>query len=858
MEILMETFVETFVETSGEISPGRTVRRPRVESLLAGAKKIACIVAGAGCGKTEAARSFIARQPLAIVRWLELAEEDNAPPYFWGRLLRGVARDNDELAGKLAALGFPDSLAAFKRFKGILAATEYRAERIYLVLDDFHQISDKSVLRFAERMAYVNLPDLRVFYLSRQEPKINLVPFFAKGRAAAVTEEELRFTEGELGEFLEAQGLACTEEELAGYHEATMGWPLGARFLSLALARAGGQQGRASQATKAMRDNVHRLFEAECFQGLPPDAQKKLVEMSLTPDAPPDGFDESMAGAPELSSFVLRDSLSGETRIHPLYHSFLRTKQGALADDQRRAAYARAARRCMESGRDMSAAMYFAEAGQYGEVLKMLSRGPHKMPGDACRFYLGVLGRLPDVPDEPSLAIIKAYFEPLLLLGDGRHEEARQLTLAELAKWERADPAKNPRLSHIVRYLAHSNLAYFDMYECTVTHRYEAPAHLRRAMEHRALADMPDENGGGPFHVPSVRSYACLVGEGAGLAEFDEFLRAARETASLLSGPGRGMFSGYDELVACELSYYKNELPEAMRHAHRAIRLAREKKQWSVDALTRKYLLRMAVHAGDPALARDAVSGLMEDENPSFWNRRLLCDLIMGSFYALAGAPQLSPPWLSMTGKEARREVRVPVAELAVALLNCIARNKHERALTILSNSHPRRPIDRFHFGELHFSLISAIARLGTGDEAGGMEDFRRAHQLSFDGAFEMFFVEMGRHAQPLVSAALRRGDTGISEKWLARVGRRAAIFAKKAANVCAALRRDAPEASPLSRRESEVLSDLYHGLTRDEIAENRFLSVNTVKKILQSVFIKLDASNSAQAIRAAAERGLL
>ena len=61
-----------------------------------------------------------------------------------------------------------------------------------------------------------------------------------------------------------------------------------------------------------------------------------------------------------------------------------------------------------------------------------------------------------------------------------------------------------------------------------------------------------------------------------------------------------------------------------------------------------------------------------------------------------------------------------------------------------------------------------------------------------------------------------------------------------------------------LSSREQEVLNDLYHGLSRDEIAANRYLSINTVKKMLQSIYIKLDAKNNVDAIRIAIDQKLV
>ena len=104
---------------------------------------------------------------------------------------------------------------------------------------------------------------------------------------------------------------------------------------------------------------------------------------------------------------------------------------------------------------------------------------------------------------------------------------------------------------------------------------------------------------------------------------------------------------------------------------------------------------------------------------------------------------------------------------------------------TLLSNSHPRKPHDRFLFGELYFSLISSIAKVETEDISGGLSDFKRAYELFFGGVFEMFFIEMGKNLHPL-------------------------------------------------------LNDMYQGLSREEIAENRYLSINTAKKSSSRFFSSL------------------
>jgi DNA-binding NarL/FixJ family response regulator len=60
-----------------------------------------------------------------------------------------------------------------------------------------------------------------------------------------------------------------------------------------------------------------------------------------------------------------------------------------------------------------------------------------------------------------------------------------------------------------------------------------------------------------------------------------------------------------------------------------------------------------------------------------------------------------------------------------------------------------------------------------------------------------------------------------------------------------------------LSRREVEVLRLLAEGLPNDQIAERLFLSANTVRAHLYSVYSKLDVSNRGAAIRFATDHGL-
>ena len=424
-------------------------------------------------------------------------------------------------------------------------------------------------------------------------------------------------------------------------------------------------------------------------------------------------------------------------------------------------------------------------------------------------------------------------------------------------EWERSDA---PIASYLL-YTAYSNLAYIDTYTCTVTHNYDFSKYLQKAVEYYQLISITPVSVEGPFGVADIRSFACLVGEGAALSEFDQFLDTAREAALYIGQTYHNMYYGYDDLAACELAFFKNQLDMARNYAHNAVIRAREKKQHSIEMMAQYYLLRLAIHDGDYPLTEEILKQLDSHlRNPDFWNRQLLYDLFAGSFYAHIGVQDKVPSWIVLHEIETVSQIRIPVRELIVGVRYYFACRKYKQALAVLSNSYPRDPQDRFHFGELTLSLLLAFARLKTGDTAGAANAFIKAYEMSFDGVFEMPFIELGRALRPLAMIVSEREDTGISGEWLKAIERKATIYAKKTAVVANAYKRDRRIVEPVSltEREQEVLTDLYHGLSREEIATNQYLSINTIKTILNSIFMKLDAGNNVDAIRIALEKKLI
>ena len=442
-------------------------------------------------------------------------------------------------------------------------------------------------------------------------------------------------------------------------------------------------------------------------------------------------------------------------------------------------------------------------------------------------------------------------------MGSGCYERAQERSFSVIGQWENS----NEPIAAVLLYTAYSNLAYIDMFLYTASHKYNAPKYLKKKLEYFERSSVTPKKSGEAFTVGSIRSFACTIGEGASLSEFDKFIQSVRESAFYIAQTPEGIYSGYEDLVACEIAFFKNQLETAKSYAHSAILKARDKKQYSIEAMARHYLLRAAVFEGDGYLIREILKQLrVLSDNPDFWYHRMLYDLFTGQFYIQVGLPDLTPAWLIADEKETDSGVHIPGRELGVKIKYYIAVKKYDRALTALNDFYPIRQYDRLFFGMLAISLLTAAVRCGTGDTAGAVRDFEKAYELSFCGEFEMFFIELGKELHPLVTAALTQTDCNIPEEWLRAIDRKASIYAKKAAVIKSSVEKEEniKETFRLSERERTVLNDLYHGLSRDDVAANRYISINTVNKSLQSVFIKLNAGNIIDAVRIALENKLI
>jgi LuxR family maltose regulon positive regulatory protein len=164
-------------------------------------------------------------------------------------------------------------------------------------------------------------------------------------------------------------------------------------------------------------------------------------------------------------------------------------------------------------------------------------------------------------------------------------------------------------------------------------------------------------------------------------------------------------------------------------------------------------------------------------------------------------------------------------------------------------------------FGRTEMTALDACARYQMKDRAGALDSLKNAYETASPNGILMPFIVLGKDMRALTGAAMRSPNCNIPRAWLKTVNQKSYFYAKQQANIISDYNKKNNEANieaVLSARETEVLRDLYNGLSKHEIAANQGISINTVKVVTKIIYEKLNVRGLADLVRIVAERKLI
>ena len=198
--------------------------------------KLTLISAPAGYGKTTLLAEWIKQQALTAC-WVSLDPQDNDLQRFFAYLGAGLRNIDIEVQENIPTNGKEQPADSIPEIVHLLINQVTNSSRdTYLVLDDYHRITNPEI---HQAISYLleNLPDnLHLLIATRSDPPLRLAKLRAQGELCEIRVDDLRFTSKEAVQFLnQSMDLNLTLEDIATLNKKTEGWIAGLQLAGLSL-----------------------------------------------------------------------------------------------------------------------------------------------------------------------------------------------------------------------------------------------------------------------------------------------------------------------------------------------------------------------------------------------------------------------------------------------------------------------------------------------------------------------------------------------------------------------------------------------------------------------------------------------
>ncbi len=828
------------------VAPCATVRRGRLERALdrEAAHALTTVTGPAGAGKTVLLAGWATARDAA---WLSLRPEHRDVTRLWSEVAGSLSAAGVRVAAparRSARVPTPDGLA--DELRRALADAPGPAT---LVLDDLHVLRGPA-LAFVDALATACGDVLHLVVASRSDPDLALGRMRVEGRLGELRATDLAFTPSEARALLAEHGLALRPDQVERLVERTEGWAAGLRLAALSLPG----EADADRFLAEFAGDDHAVADyltGEVLALQSPETRRFLLRTSVADqlcgelaDALTDGTDggRMLAGLHRGGVFLTPvDRHERWYRYHPLFAELLRARLRVEAPGLWRSLHARAGRWLADHQRGREAVAHVVAAGASPGMLDVLAdQWLDLLLGGQAPDAVVAAAQAPAADRRLAVAAAGACLgagEPgraeLLLAGvaDGEDDVA---ALAALLR-ARARSDVGAARAAVGRLVGRNGAGERFAVPVDDARRSLAFLHLGvtefAAGSPQAAADALD--AASALAVDGRRDRVLLecLGRTAAL----ELLagRLTRAAAAAEAARALAAEAGWERTAACAwagaaeaaVHWLRDELPEAEACADRATAAAYAAADVPAAHALRALRGHLAAANGDAARGRALLRAVHDG-------------LAATGPVVTAWIGALGPcPWLREDGEDPDD----PLAVAALRLAHGDALSAERRTAALRESTPALHPT-----GRLHAWLIAAVARQSLGQARDASEAVERALELAAADGYRRPFAEGG--------AAVRR--------LLARHATLPTAYAPLVAELVDALEpasgRPPGLLEPLSERERDVLRLLPTLLPNTEIAGELFVSVNTVKTHVKSIYRKLDVSSRREAVARARQLRLL
>jgi LuxR family maltose regulon positive regulatory protein len=821
-------------------------------------QSVTLVKAPPGFGKTTAVADWVYRhEETDRIAWLTVGTDDDDPQRFWLGFVRAVAAvESTALTDSRQKLNqgevFSGETLSAELVNGLCAITK----PITVVIDDFENIANLDVMKSLEFVIKAMPPTVHLMLCSRTEPDLPVSTWRAAGLLSEIRTEDLRFTDNEAGAYLDLliAGTINAEQERAVLQK-NQGWIAGLHLTALGIERASDPASFVdgfSGADHLVADYVVEDVLSDLSEGM----RSFLLETSIltTMSAPLCDAVTNRADSAAMLQVLLKHSLFVTARAgnafwtyHPLFRDVLRTQLAnkvglaGLAELHRRAA------RSYLSDLDFGAALEHAVAADdfclarkilEDHHMDLLCTSPNKLrtalaaiPDDVLAAWprgrsvqIAVAAALADTDGLEAIVGREA-------IGGARSLELVARNMLSYLKGDYVQIEQSLRQSG--RAMHPDARDALHGLAATANGQYEYAASILRSATGRDSSDA---------FMPIVLT-GILAWNRVRAGQLSIGAAFARRALTRADNEGMRWFHGvrWAELAQAHVKFDRGQLDDAYRDA-RLITEQAASDGWSrVEA----HLLtaRISWARGDrPAASQHLATAALAPTGPVSGALARMIALVQAHLCVLDGDLELAAAWLPDWQTRIEAGPTEETERLVLARL-LVESQRIKEALDLLESC-TSQPSTRYL---IEAAKVKAIAALRSGDSSAPLLLEVALAMARVEGFVQTFVDDWRVLAQigsPSDIAVFRPVATG---------GRSVPVNG-------ISVERDhrSPVVEPLTDRELTVLEFLPTRLTNQEIAEELFISINTVKTHVKAIYRKLEVGDRTAAVDSAVSMRLV
>src|SRR5229473_3587042 len=796
-------------------------------------KRVTIISAPPGSGKTSLLRAWTDRsRNLRSVAFVSVDRDQRDAQRFWWAVLNAIRGSTDSIG----------ALDADQLVERIVSEVAEQVGSLVLVIDDLHELSSAEALAQLEHLLAILPSSAHVVLSSRRDPPIRLHQLRLAGEVAEIRAGDLRFTEIEARELLAVSGITLSAGATAALYERTEGWAAGLRLAVISLSRNAEPESFVAEFSGTDRAIADYLM-AEMLGRQPTEVQRMLLRTSVVDRLNGEladllagrlGSEQMLLELEDANAFVVSlDAQRTWFRYHQLLADFLRLELRRRSAGEVPDLHRKAARWFTDHGDAVEGVRHTLAAGDWLDSARLLADHLFSLTLDGREGAIAVLLR--SFPagvsaENPELALAHAAVQ----LAQGRLEEAAaQLALGE-SHVQRVTPTRRRRLAVAI-------------------------ASLRLALARRS----------GKFTeaMEQVNLLEASIGD--------------------KSGEEIGMSSELRAVALMNLGIvetWSGRFDDAERHLSEGAALAEAIGRPYIEVTCRAYQAFPSVSL-EPALERGRYALALADRY-GFGDRPVLAPALgaVASIEVWTGEFEEGERWLHRGWEVIRPDIDPAAAVLLHMVTGMLhaGRGEHQAALEALTAAVQAQSLltGAHILGRVVAEWLAATqARLGMRDEARAtLDGFSTEHDRvdAIDLGRAAISLEEGDPAAAAAEAALAAAEPDRlmfpfamynAADLLDALPRHQTAHSALLADVVDLLRgtpaprtdrERLPPPEELSASELRVLRYLPTNLTRPEIAQALYLSINTVNTHMRNIYSKLGAHDRSSAVQRARKLRLL